>query len=61
MNLRRTLVLTTFFFLQALQGQQNIPGIYGWIEDKETGERIENALVIDSSDLQYTYTNRDGY
>jgi hypothetical protein len=48
-------------FFQTLFGQQNVPGIYGWIEDKETGERIENALAIDSSDLQYTYSNRDGY
>jgi len=61
MNLREALVLLGFLFIQTLQGQQNIPGIYGWIEDKETGERIENALVIDSSDLQYTYSNRDGY
>lgn len=44
-----------------LSGQNNIPGIHGWITDKETGERIENAIVIDSGDLQYTYSNRDGY
>ena len=61
MNLRVAYFLGSLCFLTSLLGQQNVPGIYGWIEDKETGERIENALVIDSSDLQYTYSNRDGY
>jgi hypothetical protein len=61
MNLRWVLAMMCLCFFQTLFGQQNVPGIYGWIEDKETGERIENALAIDSSDLQYTYSNRDGY
>lgn len=49
------------FSALGLSAQQNVPGIFGWIEDKVTGERIENALVIDSGDLQYTHSNRDGY
>jgi len=61
MNFRVAYILGSLCFFTSLLGQQNVPGIYGWIEDKETGERIENALVIDSSDLQYTYSNRDGY
>jgi hypothetical protein len=61
MNLKCVFASLCFFALQMLHAQQNVPGIYGWIEDKETGERIENALIIDSSDLQYTYSNRDGY
>ncbi|MFM7765214.1 MAG: TonB-dependent receptor plug domain-containing protein, partial [Sphingomonadales bacterium] len=61
MNFKWRLVFVSLLFFQTIYGQQNVPGIYGWIEDKETGERIENALVIDSSDLQYTYSNRDGY
>jgi hypothetical protein len=55
------LFLFVLLAVNFLAAQQTVPGIYGWIEDKETGERIENALVIDSSDLQYTYSNRDGY
>ena len=44
-----------------LKAQENAPGIYGLVTDEETGESIENAIVIANKDLQYTYTARDGF
>jgi hypothetical protein len=61
MRLKIGLFLFTSLLIQFSYSQSNLPGIAGWITDKKTGEPIENALVIDISDLQYTHTNRDGY
>ena len=44
-----------------LRAQENAPGVYGLVTDAETGESIENAIVIAKKDMQYTYTARDGF
>lgn len=56
----------TFFMISmacstVVRAQNQVPGIHGWVTDMISGERLENAIVIDSVDLQYTYANRDGY
>lgn len=37
------------------------PSVYGWIRDKESGEAIHGAVVVDSASMFYTYTNQQGY
>lgn len=55
--------LITLLFLTGfnLLKSQSPPGIYGWIKDKNSGRPLENALIIDSGQYQYSYSNRDGY
>jgi hypothetical protein len=56
----RYLLFTLFFAISSFAHAQ-APGIFGWIKDKESGRPLENVLIVDSAQYQYTYSNKEGY